>query len=223
MTAIRGTLAKSILSGLGCVQKFAAVVSRTLAGCPNCHYRPAWTWWDDTVWDVSGQVEYVCALIGSCVQHCVIIPQFFPKSKVSYVSVQICMAGSGIALFSDFLGDTRFGFCYGIFLADRNRCCGGSENVDFLLERNLGSESTQGRQVEVVRQCQAHGVLETVESFNRVRTCFFWFAIDTRTIAYVYCIYNYIFIHMHWCLMILEHWCTMFWPWHLNDTRWKLE
>ena len=47
-------------------------------------------------------------------------------------------AGGAISLFSDFLGDTRFGFCYGIFLADRNRCCGGSENVDFLLETCLG-------------------------------------------------------------------------------------
>ena len=45
--------------------------------------------------------------------------------------------GCAISLLSDFLGDTRFGFCYGIFLADRNRCCGGSENVDFLLETCL--------------------------------------------------------------------------------------
>eukprot|EP00913_Durusdinium_trenchii_P001335 g1233.t1 len=50
------------------------------------------------------------------------------------LGVLTAITGSAIALFSDFLGDTRFGFCYGIFLADRNRCCGGSENVDFLEE-----------------------------------------------------------------------------------------
>lgn len=50
------------------------------------------------------------------------------------LGVLTAITGCAISLFSDFLGDTRFGFCYGIFLADRNRCCGGSENVDFLLE-----------------------------------------------------------------------------------------
>ncbi|CAK9109581.1 unnamed protein product [Durusdinium trenchii] len=54
------------------------------------------------------------------------------------LGVLTAITGSAIALFSDFLGDTRFGFCYGIFLADRNRCCGGSENVDFLEEMPLG-------------------------------------------------------------------------------------
>ena len=57
------------------------MVSRTLAGCPNCHYRPAWTWLDDTICDVSGQVEYVCGLLGSWVQHCVIIHQFFSEKQ----------------------------------------------------------------------------------------------------------------------------------------------
>eukprot|EP00435_Cladocopium_sp_Y103_P032821 s1049_g8.t1 len=56
------------------------------------------------------------------------------------LGVLTAITGSAIALFSDFLGDTRFGFCYGIFLADRNRCCGGSENVDFLLETRLRAE-----------------------------------------------------------------------------------
>ncbi|CAJ1382806.1 unnamed protein product [Effrenium voratum] len=50
------------------------------------------------------------------------------------LGVLTAITGSCIALFSDFLGDVRFGFCRGILLADRNRCCGGSENVDFAKE-----------------------------------------------------------------------------------------
>ena len=66
---------------------------------------------------------------------CSFIASFFSTLERSTDS-----AGCAISLFSDFLGDTRFGFCYGIFLADRNRCCGGSENVDFLLETCLRAE-----------------------------------------------------------------------------------
>merc|ERR1740121_1677291 len=46
------------------------------------------------------------------------------------LGVLTALTGSYIALSCDFVADLRFGFCSGIFAADRNRCCGGSENVD---------------------------------------------------------------------------------------------
>jgi len=54
------------------------------------------------------------------------------------LGVLTALTGTYIALGCDFLGDLRFGFCQGIAFADRNRCCGGSENVDLVREGCIG-------------------------------------------------------------------------------------
>ncbi|CAE8609181.1 unnamed protein product [Polarella glacialis] len=64
-----------------------------------------------------------------------VVLSLIPWLNALLLGVLTALTGSFIALNCDFLGDLRFGFCQGIFLADRNRCCGGSENVDFLRDR----------------------------------------------------------------------------------------
>eukprot|EP00439_Symbiodinium_sp_Y106_P085435 s24_g28.t1 len=63
-----------------------------------------------------------------------IVRSLLPWLIALFLGVLTAITGSAIAIFSDFLGDARFGFCRGLLLADRNRCCGGSENVDYVLE-----------------------------------------------------------------------------------------
>merc|ERR1719487_1337870 len=48
------------------------------------------------------------------------------------LGVLTALTGSFISVNCDFLGDFRFGFCRGLLFSDRTRCCGGSDNVNFL-------------------------------------------------------------------------------------------
>ncbi|CAE8693818.1 unnamed protein product, partial [Polarella glacialis] len=58
--------------------------------------------------------------------------------------------GIFISINCDYLADLRFGFCRGLVLADRNLCCGGSDNIDHATERcimpSAGTDLFQGAQ-----------------------------------------------------------------------------
>jgi len=55
----------------------------------------------------------------------------FPWFLSMLLGFLVAITGSFISLNCDFLNDLRFGFCRGLPFADRSRCCGGSENIDW--------------------------------------------------------------------------------------------
>eukprot|EP00929_Paragymnodinium_shiwhaense_P051365 TRINITY_DN25865_c0_g1_i4.p1 TRINITY_DN25865_c0_g1~~TRINITY_DN25865_c0_g1_i4.p1 ORF type:complete len:842 (-),score=154.45 TRINITY_DN25865_c0_g1_i4:187-2712(-) len=60
------------------------------------------------------------------------LKQLLPWFLSVLIGIGTALTGSFVAVASDFLGDMRFGYCRGISLADRHRCCGGAENIDVL-------------------------------------------------------------------------------------------
>jgi len=59
----------------------------------------------------------------------------FPWVLASLIGMCTAATGLFIAMNCDFLSDLRFGACNGMWYADRNRCCGGAENINVGAER----------------------------------------------------------------------------------------
>eukprot|EP00929_Paragymnodinium_shiwhaense_P100703 TRINITY_DN63225_c0_g1_i1.p1 TRINITY_DN63225_c0_g1~~TRINITY_DN63225_c0_g1_i1.p1 ORF type:complete len:824 (+),score=108.28 TRINITY_DN63225_c0_g1_i1:56-2527(+) len=59
----------------------------------------------------------------------------FPWLLALLVGMVTAATGIFIAMNCDFLTDIRFGRCRGYMLMDRNRCCGGADNIDHATER----------------------------------------------------------------------------------------
>mmetsp|Transcript_119674 Transcript_119674/g.211506 ORF Transcript_119674/g.211506 Transcript_119674/m.211506 type:complete len:912 (+) Transcript_119674:183-2918(+) len=59
----------------------------------------------------------------------------FPWLMAMLIGVLTALTGTYISVNCDFLSDFRFGYCRGLHFADRNRCCGGSDNLDVLHDR----------------------------------------------------------------------------------------
>ena len=176
------------------------MVSRTLAGCPNCHYRPAWTWLDDTICDVSGQVEYVCGLLGSWVQHCVIIHQFFSE-KQSIWCVSPDLRGRQ---WNSFILWLPWRHAIWILLWD---LLGRPQSMLWWIGKcGLPSREEPWFWINATATGWGCEAMSTIQSTGNN-----WKLQQSKDFLFCLPLIR-VYIYICWFLMILEHWCTMLGP-----------